>query len=95
MRCFIPLAAALAIAGCRKTGADFTRVTDTWLTDQGAYTLDHVSGNPIDITRSVRRKFLGETYYFEREANATIFDRHPWRFLFGNPTGLFRPEEVP
>src|SRR5579872_1154135 len=95
MKCLVPLAATLAIGGCTKPVLEFPRVTETWVTDEGTFVLDHVTGRKMDLTRAVRRKFLGRTYYFEREGNAALFELRPWCYLFADPSGPVRPVVLP
>jgi YHS domain-containing protein len=81
-------------AGCADSG-DFSWITHTWTTDHGEFALDHVSRNKVDITTAVRRPYLGETYYFENEANAGVFDRNPWAYLYNdNVPNSTRPDRV-
>ncbi len=89
------LGAILTIAaGCTDSGS-FSWITHTWTTDHGVFALDHVSRNRIDITQAVRRPYLGETYYFESESNAAVFDANPWAFLYNdNVPASARPDRV-
>lgn len=95
MKCLVPLAATLAIGGCTKPVVDYPRVTQTWVTDEGTFVLDHVTGRKVDLTRAVRREFLGGAYYFEREGNAKLFELHPGCYLFADPSAPVRPAVLP
>jgi len=76
------LALALLLgAGCADSG-EFSWVTHTWTTDHGVFALDHISRNKVDISTAVQRRYLGETYYFESEDNACVFDSNPWAYLY-------------
>lgn len=70
------------IGGCVSEQGDYSWVTHTWTMDHGVFALDHVSRQKVDIIGAVRRSYLGETYYFENESNARIFDQHPWSYLY-------------
>lgn len=95
MKYLVSMAATLAIVGCTKARADFTRVTETWVTDQGTFALDHVSGNKVDVTQAFRRKFLGRTFYFEGEGDARRFDLRPWPCFFADPSTPAHPGSLP
>jgi YHS domain-containing protein len=82
----------LLLAGCASTNGDFNWVTHTWTSNQGTYALDHVSRNRVDVSKAVRRQYLGETYYFETEANAKVFDGNPWAYLYSDNTRSPRPD---
>jgi YHS domain-containing protein len=57
--------------------------------------MDHISRNKVDITKAVRRGYLGEMYYFENEAHAGIFDSNPWAYLYSDNVHLQgRPDRV-
>ena len=73
--------AILLIGGCSSSG-EFSWVTHTWTTDHGVFAMDHISRNKVNVETAVRRKYLGETYYFESEDNARTFDRNPWAHLY-------------
>jgi YHS domain-containing protein len=82
----------ILLAGCATDSGDFSWVTHTWKTNHGVYALDHVSKNKVDVTKAVRRPYLGEDYYFESEANAKIFDSNPWAYLYNDNTRDARPD---
>ena len=92
---FIPIGLlVLAAGGCVDSG-NFSWITHTWTTDHGVYALDHVSRNKVEVTEAVRRNYLGETYYFESEENARVFDRNPWAYLYNDNVHLSaRPDRV-
>ena len=73
--------------GCADSG-DYSWVTHTWTTDHGVLAMDHVTRNKVDVTKAVRRNYLGETYYFENEADAQAFDANPWRYLYNDNVHL-------
>lgn len=76
------LAGLLLLGACCADSDEFSWVTHTWTTDQGVFALDHISRRRVDITTAVRRRYLGETYYFESEGNARVFDSNPWAYLY-------------
>jgi YHS domain-containing protein len=87
-------AAILSGIGCADSG-DFSWVTHTWSTDHGVFALDHVSRRKVDVTKAVRRTYLGETYYFENEENARVFDSNPWAYLYNdNVPNQGRPDRT-
>ena len=81
----------LACTGCANT-EHFSWITHTWTTDHGVFALDHVSKQRVDVTQAVRRPYLGETYYFESEANAKQFEANPWAYLYCDNTRSPRPD---
>jgi YHS domain-containing protein len=84
----------LLCSGCSSSG-DFSWITHTWTTDHGVFALDHISRNKVDISQAVQRRYLGETYYFESEADASVFDAHPWSYLYNdNVPSSARPDRV-
>jgi YHS domain-containing protein len=84
----------LLVAGCAGH-EDFSWITHTWTTDHGVLALDHISRNRVDVTQAVRRPYLGETYYFESEANARVFEAKPYSFLYtDNVSASSRPDRV-
>jgi len=84
----------LVLSGCASSG-DFSWVTHTWTTDHGVFAMDHISRNKVDITEAVQRRYLGETYYFETEDHARIFDANPWAYLYNdNVPNSSRPDRV-
>ena len=73
----------------------FSWVTHTWTTDHGVFAMDHVSRKLVDITAAVQRNYLGETYYFQSERNARIFDSNPWAYLYTDNVHLQgRPDRM-
>lgn|SRR6185295_7382252 len=70
------------LGGCVAEGDDFSWITHTWTTNHGIYALDHVSKHLVDVTSAVKRPYLGETYYFESESHARVFDGNPWAYLY-------------
>jgi len=76
-------AAALFLAGCQsdeyKAGNPSTH---TWQTNEGTFAMDHVSNHRVDVSKAVRRTYLGEVYYFENEDNARKFDQNPNAYLY-------------
>jgi YHS domain-containing protein len=89
------LALALLLGvGCADSG-EFSWVTHTWTTEHGVFALDHVSRKKVDVTTAVQRRYLGETYYFESEDNARVFDSNPWAYLYTDNVHLQgRPDRV-
>jgi len=84
----------LFVAGC-VASEDFSWITHTWTTDHGILAMDHVSRKRVDVTQAVRRPYLGETYYFENEANARVFDAYPYSYLYcDNVPASARPDRV-
>jgi YHS domain-containing protein len=83
------------LGGCMTESGDFSWITHTWTTDHGIYAMDHVSKNRVNVDTAVRRPYLGETYYFETESNARVFDAHPWSYLYCDNVHLAtRPDRV-
>ena len=72
------LACLALLGGCATKQGDFSWITHTWTTEGGVYALDHVSWTRVDTASAVRRPYLGETYYFENEEHARIFDSNPF-----------------
>jgi YHS domain-containing protein len=57
--------------------------------------LDHVSRRKVDVTTAVSRQYYGETYYFESEENAHVFDAKPWAYLYVDNVHLQgRPDRI-
>jgi YHS domain-containing protein len=93
MKRLLTLAAlGLMFAGCATENGDYSWVTHTWTTNHGQFALDHVSRNRVELSKSVRREYLGETYYFESEANAKVFDGNPWAYLYTDNSRAPRPD---
>jgi YHS domain-containing protein len=83
MKSILAIAAlGLLLAGCQSEQSRVNPATHTWQTDQGTRALDHVSGNDVDASKAVIRRYLGEPYYFESEANARTFDANPGAYLY-------------
>jgi YHS domain-containing protein len=95
MRQLIPALSAIVLAiGCSSSG-DYSWVTHIWTTDHGVFAMDHVSRNKVDVTQAVRRTYLGETYYFENEENARVFDRRPAACTYTDNVQLMgRPDRI-
>src|SRR5262249_24958923 len=95
MKTFMCMAMMSVITqGCADSGT-FSWITHTWTTDHGVFALDHVSKKKVDVTEAVQRSYLGETYYFENEANARVFDANPWGFLYSHNVHLAgRPDRI-
>ena len=91
---FVIAALGILLAGCASPNGDFNWVTHTWTSNQGVYALDHVSRNRVEVGKAVRRNYLGETYYFESEANARTFDGNPWAYLYTDNTRSPRPDRA-
>src|SRR5258706_3190588 len=90
----IPAKAVLLGSGCADSG-DFSWVSHTWTTDQRVFAMDHISRNKVNVEAAVRRRYLGETYYFENETNAGIFDSKPWAYLYtDNVPNSARPDRT-
>lgn len=90
---FMPLTAFLCLASCGANSESFSWVTHRWTTDHGVFALDHVSRKRVDVTTGVQRRYLGETYYFENEENARVFDSNPWAYLYTDNVHLLgRPD---
>jgi YHS domain-containing protein len=86
---------ALNLTGCASQQGDFSWITHTWTTDHGVYALDHISRKKVDVTTAVQRRLLGETYYFEDESNARVFDANPWAYLYcDNVRAQGRPDRT-
>lgn len=86
--------ALLCGAGCGSAG-EFSWVTHTWTTEDGVFAMDHISRRLVDVTTAVRRPYLGETYYFESEEHARIFDGNPWAYLYNdNVHASTRPDRT-
>ena len=81
------IAGVALFCGCSSQG-NFSWVTHTWTTDHGVFALDHVSRTKVDTATAVQRHYLGETYYFENEANARVFDANPWAYLYADNVWL-------
>ena len=93
MKSILTIAAlGLLLAGCASPNGDFDWVTHTWKSNHGTFALDHVSKNRVDIAKAVKRNYLGETYYFESEANAKVFDQNPWAYLYTDNSSAPRPD---
>jgi len=92
MRFLRALPLIVIAAGCASKEGDFNWVTHTWITDHGIYAMDHVSKNKVNVTAAVQRQYLGETYYFESDSNATAFDRNPWAYLYCDNSRSARPD---
>jgi YHS domain-containing protein len=89
MKHFLTVVGLVAfLGGCATQEGDFSWITHTWTTDHGVYALDHISKHKVDVTAAVRRPYLGETYYFENESHAKIFDAHPWSYLYCDNVSL-------
>jgi YHS domain-containing protein len=89
MRYDLTILAGLALlGGCATKQGDFSWITHTWTTEEGAYALDHVSWKRVDITSAVKRPYLGETYYFENEEHARTFDSNPYAYLYNDNVWL-------
>ena len=73
---------ALFATGCSTEHGELNRITHTWNTNQGTYALDHVSDRRVEVSKAIKRSYLGETYYFESEDNARRFDSNPWSYLY-------------
>lgn len=74
---------------------EYSWITHTWTTDHGVLAMDHVSRKRVDVMRAVRRAYLGETYYFENDADARVFDANPWAYLYtDNVSESARPDRV-
>jgi len=88
--------ALLLPAGCVvHDSGNFSWVTHTWTTPYGEFALDHISKRKVDIENAVQRRYLGETYYFENEYNASVFDDNPWAYLYVDNVHLStRPDRV-
>ena len=84
--------AAISMEGCATDSGEFSWVTHTWSTNHGTYALDHVSRNKVEVSTAVRRRYLGEDYYFESNANARTFDSNPWAYLYCDNTRSARPD---
>lgn len=84
----------LFLGGCASESGDFSWVTHTWHTNHGEYALDHISNHTVDISKAVPRRYLGETYYFENEANAKTFDSNPWAYLYHENSTSPRPDRA-
>ncbi len=82
-------AGGLILSGCASSQGEFNDVTHTWKTNQGSFALDHVSKKRVEISKAVKRNYLGEIYYFESEENARKFDSNPWAYLYDHNS----PEE--
>lgn len=95
MRKMVALALLLPVSsGCASSG-DFSWITHTWTTDHGVFAMDHISRKLVDVTTAVRRSYLGETYYFENQQHASIFDGNPWAYLYNDNVHLStRPDRV-
>jgi YHS domain-containing protein len=74
------------LAGCQsgETGYYANPATHTWSTNEGTFAMDHVSNQRVDVSKAIRRDYLGETYYFENEDNARKFDQTPDAYLYDN-----------
>jgi YHS domain-containing protein len=93
MKQLLPLACVgILWSGCSSPQGEFNWVTHTWTTNHGVYALDHISRNQVDVTKAISRPYLGETYYFENEANAKTFERNPWAYLYVDNTRGPRPD---
>lgn len=92
MKILAGLALVLLSAGCAANSEDFNWVTHTWNTNHGVYAIDHISKNRVEVGKAVQRHCLGETYYFENEANAKAFDGNPWAYLYNDNTRSPRPD---
>jgi YHS domain-containing protein len=91
---FTIVAAGLLLAGCAQNN-EYSYETHTWKTNQGTMALDHVSGHKVETSKAVSRQYLGETYYFENETNASKFDTNPWGYLYTDNVELDdRPDRV-
>jgi YHS domain-containing protein len=90
------LTALLLLLGTGCGGPEgFSWITHTWTTDHGVFAMDHISKNLVDVTQAVRRPYLGETYYFENETHARIFDANPYAYLYtDNVHASTRPDRV-
>jgi YHS domain-containing protein len=88
--------ALLAPAGCTiHDPGTFSWITHTWTTPYGIFALDHVSKNKVNIEHAVQRHYLGETYYFENEYNASVFDDNPYAYLYNdNVPATSRPDRT-
>jgi YHS domain-containing protein len=76
------LAGALLLGTSCVDSGEYSWVTHTWTTPYGVYAMDHISRRKVDVTTAVQRNYYGETYYFECEEHARIFDANPWAFLY-------------
>ncbi len=91
------LAAALLLpAGCvMRDSGNFSWITHTWTTPYGVFALDHVSKQKVNIEDAVTRRYLGETYYFENDYNASVFDDNPYAYLYADNVHLSaRPDRT-
>jgi YHS domain-containing protein len=89
----LTLGAILLLGACNTES--FSWVTHTWTTDYGVFALDHVSRRRVEITTPFQRGYLGETYYFESEQNARVFDSNPWAYLYTDNVHLqSRPDRM-
>ena len=49
----------------------------------------------LSIETAVQRRYLGETYYFENEYNASVFDDNPYAYLYNDNVHLSaRPDRT-
>lgn len=81
------------LAGCSSSSEEnYNRSNHTWTTDHGTFGKDPISKNKVEVSRAVRRSYLGEVYYFENEANARAFDAHPSRYIY-DENAIERSEE--
>jgi len=85
----------LLLGACGTNSEDFSWVTHQWTTPYGIFALDHVSRRRVDVTTAVQRRYLGETYYFESQENARVFDSNPWAYLYtDNVWNQGRPDRM-
>jgi YHS domain-containing protein len=88
MKKLFPLAFLVLFGTACANSGDFSWVTHTWTTEHGIFAMDHISRNKVDITKAVRRNYLGETYFFENEEHACIFDSNRWSYLYNDNVHL-------
>jgi YHS domain-containing protein len=82
------LACLTLVSGCATNQGDFSWITHTWTTDRGVYAMDHVSGKLVDTASAIKHPYLGETYYFENEEHARMFDSNPFAYLYNDNVWL-------
>ncbi len=74
--------AVLTLAGCAAESGDYNYVTHTWSSNRGIQVQDPVSHRSVEKKSAVTRQYAGETYYFENEQNAKVFDSNPWAYMY-------------
>jgi len=83
MKCALAIGVvSLGLAGCSTQPGDYHYATHTWSSNHGTMVEDPVNHHSVDMKSAVKREYAGETYYFENEDSAKVFDAKPWAYMY-------------